>query len=274
MFLNYLEPSPKNRISLKKTNHIDTPCKPNYNFNSRTNNIDLGKPFTFDLTKPNDLKIDLNNKPTIDLTSGAKSSNFNNSVFDLTETNGHNSNVQNGTKYKTSYSNSFNNRRRYSYSTSLNQSFRLDEKRRYGELLSRAAPNANISSLIDSIAEYGTPVGKLFNSTSSRSRRMVEMANKSLSNKKKSSFIDLTDSDLEKSRSPTFKRPTSTRQTIEKVLNDFDNEVIVIKDSDSDVEVLPNPPEPKPDFVVPRVNSLKTFVDPSEPLHDDWISEL
>lgn len=51
-------------------------------------------------------------------------------------------------------------------------------------------------------------------------------------------------------------RKCTAKDTIIKVLN----EPIVIKDDDSDVEILPTPPEPKPDIKIARVNTLKTVI--------------
>lgn len=62
--------------------------------------------------------------------------------------------------------------------------------------------------------------------------------------------------------------------SIVKVLDDFETEPIVVKDSDSDVEILPSPPTPPPDIKVDRVNSLKTVLDTCEETKSDWLEEL
>lgn len=158
-------------------------------------------------------------------------------------------------------------------------SFRLDDKRIYKELLSKAAPTASMKSFLDSFTEYCTPVGKIgpsFRIGSSRSKRMLDMALKS-NDRKIEEFIDLTNT---KEKANGFSdstandkdkpRRSATSDKIKKVLNEMDNEVVV-KDSDSEVEILPAPPSPKSDFNVGKCNSLKTFVHPSQPTHDNWI---
>ncbi|GJQ67265.1 hypothetical protein Trydic_g8169 [Trypoxylus dichotomus] len=159
-------------------------------------------------------------------------------------------------------------------------SFRLDEKRKYKELLSKAAPNALKKSLLNSFAEYSTPIGKILpplRLENARSRKLVELALKS-NEKKVDEFIDLTAAS-EKQKTNGFSgstvnnkikpRRSATSTKIEKVLSEIDNEVVV-KDSDSDVEILPAPPSPKSDFPLEKCNSLKTFVHPSQPTHDSW----
>lgn len=211
--------------------------------------------------------IDLTGKSEFEFTKPQKDLK----TFEAPYINGNHSGLQNGTKYKTPTS-PLSNRRRFNYSSSLDQSFRLEEKKKYSELLSRAAPNSQISSLLNSFSEYGTPIGKIFSNSSSRSKKMVQLAQRSSDKKKPIHFVDLTE-DLEKPKDSHEKR-RSTKETIEKVLSDFDNDLIVIKDSDSDIEMLPNPPSPKADVIVPRVNSLKKYYDPSEPLHENWIDTL
>ncbi|KRT82589.1 Peptidase [Oryctes borbonicus] len=166
--------------------------------------------------------------------------------------------------------------------SAVDHSFRLDEKRKYKELLSKMAPNAMKKSLLDSFAEYSTPVGKIFppfRFEPTRSRKLIDLALKSR-DKKVNDFIDLT-SGPEKGKTNGFSRSTAddkikprrsaTSTKIENILKEIDNEVVV-KDSDSDVEILPTPPSPKPDFPVEKCNSLKTFVHPSQPTHDNWFN--
>lgn len=145
---------------------------------------------------------------------------------------------------------------RRTYSTALEQSIRLDEKRKYQEML-----NKSIFSPFSSFAEYSTPIGKIMPSCSnSRGRQMVELATGA--KPKTIAFVDLT------------KPRLSTKDTIAKVLENFDNDVVEVKDNDSDVEILPDPPTPEPDIKVERVNSLKTYIDLSETAKDDWINNL
>lgn len=158
-------------------------------------------------------------------------------------------------------------RRTIGHSSALDQSFRLDEKRKYRELLARTAPNS-FNYRADSIADYGTPVGKIFGDNLGRGKKMVEMIR--FPKTKPMDFIDLTDFNSK----PGASHSKTTKQTIKKVLEEFDNDVIEVKAEDSLEKVLPRPPSPVPDIKVERINSLKTFVDPSEPLHEDWISNL
>lgn len=158
-------------------------------------------------------------------------------------------------------------RRTIGHTSTLDQSFRLDEKRKYRELLAKTAPNS-FNNRTDSFADYGTPVGKIFTENFGRGKKMVEMAR--FPKAKSIDFIDLTDFNNKSSQA----RSKSTKQTIKKVLDDFDNDVIEVKVDDSLEKVLPRPPSPVPDIKVDRINSLKTFVDPSEPVHEDWISNL
>ncbi|XP_044268035.1 sentrin-specific protease 1-like [Tribolium madens] len=144
-----------------------------------------------------------------------------------------------------------------SFSTpTLDYSIRLDDKKKYEMLLDNVATLQNSYSFNNS-STYGTPVGSLFN----RSRRLVELAKSP--NKKPVEVIDLTEN----------KRKLSTKDTVIKVLDDFESEE-VIEDSDSDVEILPNPPSPKPDIKVPPINSLKTVVDTSKPTHQKWLQDI
>lgn len=150
------------------------------------------------------------------------------------------------------------------HSAALDQTFRLDEKLKYKELLEKAVPSTSFYSSNDSFSKYRTPVGKLFSLGGLRGRQMVNSCRKRTGKIVES--IDLTDS--EKSGK------LSTKETIIKVLDDFEPEPIVVKDSDSDVEILPSPPTPPPDIKVDRVNSLKTVLDTCEETKSDWLEEL
>lgn len=150
------------------------------------------------------------------------------------------------------------------HSTLLDQTFRLDEKLKYKELLEKAAPTTSFYGSNDSFSKYRTPVGKIFTFGGLRGRQMVSACRKRGGRIVDS--IDLTDS--EKSGK------LSTKATIIKVLDDFENEPIVVKDTDSDVEILPSPPTPPPDIKVDRVNSLKVVLDTDEETKSDWLEEL
>lgn len=145
--------------------------------------------------------------------------------------------------------------------------FRLEEKLRYKELLEKTSPNVTFTSSNDSFSKYYTPVGKYFCTENYRARRMVDACK---SRQKIIDSIDLTDNSLKKHK---LRRSTSTAQAVIKILDDFDNDAVVVKDSDSDVEILPTPPSPKPDFKVERVNSLKQVVDACEFSDRKWLEE-
>lgn len=151
-------------------------------------------------------------------------------------------------------------------SSVLEQSFRLDEKLKYKELLAQAAPS---SSLTNSFLKYSTPVGKVFmNDSRSRGNKMVD----SCLNKgnKVTGLIDLTVNGT----SDASKKQMRTKDTIIKVLGESSSRPTTIKDSDSDIEILPQPPSPKPDIKVERVNSLKKIVDTSQTTREAWLRQL
>lgn len=149
---------------------------------------------------------------------------------------------------------------RKTYSSALDQSIRLDEKKQYQEML-------NKSFLVsESFQDYSTPIGKIppVLSKGSRGKRCVDLA-RTGAVPKTIGFIDLTKN----------KPKLTAKETIARVLNNFDsNDVVEIKDNESDIEILPDPPSPEPDFKVHRVNSLKTYIDLSESTQDDFISNL
>lgn len=183
---------------------------------------------------------------------------YNSSTLHKSITNGNSSNESPHIYNLTKDDKVFKPTMRRTYSTALEQSIRLDEKRKYQEML-----NKTILSPFDSFLEYGTPIGKILpscSSTKNRGRRCVELATGT--KPKTIGFVDLT------------KPRLSTRETIAKVLDSFDNDVVEVKDNDSDVEILPDPPSPKPDIKVERVNSLKTYINLSEATKDDWISNM
>lgn len=170
------------------------------------------------------------------------------------------SSIQNGTKSKeypplpVSVSKRHSLRSERPVSNVINQSIRLEEREKYKKLLESISVNDN--------SVYSTPTGKVFEddkTNNSRSQKILNMALKSTSN----------------GISPKDSTKMSTKETIQKVLNDFENDPVVIKDSDSDSDImLVNPPSPKPDVKVDPVNSLKKIVDTSESTKKDWIDEM
>ncbi|KAG5876722.1 hypothetical protein JTB14_015511 [Gonioctena quinquepunctata] len=152
-------------------------------------------------------------------------------------------------KIKPTLANGFPKKAKNTSRSSLNYSVRLDDKIQYRKLIEAAA---GTSPLEDSI--YGTPIGKLFNyDTANRSQRILDMALKS----------------------PPKSPKLSTKDTIKKVLGNFENDSIVVKDSDSESDVIyVNPPSPKPDFSVEPVNSFKKVVDTSQQTKRDWLDDL
>ncbi|CAG9862807.1 unnamed protein product [Phyllotreta striolata] len=118
-----------------------------------------------------------------------------------------------------------------------NYSVRPDDKKLYRELL-------------ESSSEYSSALNSTFNfDTSGRKGRILKLA------------MDI----------PTREK-MSTKDTIRKVLGDLENEPVVIKDSDSDSDVVfLNPPSPKPDFKVEPVNSFRKVVDTSQRATSKWL---
>lgn len=164
--------------------------------------------------------------------------------------------IQNRLKHRSKFSPIFKTPK-YSSSRlntpSLDYSIRLDDKRKYQMLLDSFAKNNSLNNT----SIYGTPVGS-FN----RSRMLVDLAR--TPNKKSLEVIDLTND--------TGK--LSTKDTVIKILDDFDSDPAAIEDSDSDVEILPNPPSPKPFFKIRPVNTLKTVVDTSKVAREEWLIDV
>ncbi|XP_068904296.1 sentrin-specific protease-like [Tenebrio molitor] len=171
-------------------------------------------------------------------------------------------NMQNGTKPKSKITPKRSARSSLNSSMAsptLDYSIRLDDKKKYQMLLDNLAMQNSFNSTMNSSSSYGTPIGTMFN----RSRRLVEM---SKSPKQKSfDVVDLTNEN---------KTKLSTKDRVIKVLDDFESETLVIEDSDSDVEVLPSPPSPKPDIKVPPVNSLKAVIDTSRAARHEWLNDF
>ncbi|CAH1368661.1 hypothetical protein MTP99_010133 [Tenebrio molitor] len=171
-------------------------------------------------------------------------------------------NMQNGTKPKSKITPKRSARSSLNSSMAsptLDYSIRLDDKKKYQMLLDNLAMQNSFNSTVNSSSSYGTPVGTMFN----RSRRLVEMCK---SPKQKSfDVVDLTNEN---------KTKLSTKDRVIKVLDDFESETLVIEDSDSDVEVLPSPPSPKPDIKVPPVNSLKAVIDTSRAARHEWLDDF
>lgn len=149
----------------------------------------------------------------------------------------------------------------------IDLTFRLDEKKRYKELLEKSSPSVSLNSSNDTYSKYYTPVGKLYSTEGFRSRQMIDACKP---RRRVIDSIDLTSTSPKRNQS---RKSLSTAEAVIKVLDDFDNDTIVVKDSDSDVEILPNPPSPKPDFKVERVNSLQPVVDSCEFSNRKWLEE-
>ncbi|CAG9771880.1 unnamed protein product [Ceutorhynchus assimilis] len=67
----------------------------------------------------------------------------------------------------------------------------------------------------------------------------------------------------------------STKDRINRVLDNWDSDSLVIKDSDSEGSVvMVKPPSPKPDIKVDPVNSFKHYVDSSNATKKDWLTEV
>lgn len=77
------------------------------------------------------------------------------------------------------------------------------------------------------------------------------------------------------SKLESSKTKLSTKDVIKKVLGDWKNETIIIKDSDSEPDVLiVHPPSPKPDIKVEPVNSFKKVVDTAIQTKPEWLENL
>ncbi|XP_018567904.1 sentrin-specific protease-like [Anoplophora glabripennis] len=141
-------------------------------------------------------------------------------------------------------------------SSSLDYSYRLDDKLQYKKLLE----SAGVSGTTNDSSIYQTPVGRLFNyDTSNRSGKIMNMLKK-------------PSTGLSNSLNGTKDR-MSTKDRIIKVLDDFES--IEVKDSDTDSDVIiVNPPSPKPDIKVEPVNSFKKVVDTSQQTKSGWLDEL
>lgn len=146
----------------------------------------------------------------------------------------------------------------------LDQSFQLDEKQQYKELLAKASgfsskPGGGFSFL----SKYST-------SPLNRGKKIIALAKSREA--KRPLFIDLTNG-----TSKSNHIGLSTSDTIKKVLNDFDKEkvAVAVRDLDPELEIVPTTlPEPKSDIQVERVNSLKTEVEQSEPFKFAWLRNV
>lgn len=141
-------------------------------------------------------------------------------------------------------------------SSSLDYSYRLDDKMQYKKLLE----SAGASGSMNDSSIYHTPAGNLFSyDTANRSGKIMNMLKKpstGLSNSLNGS-----------------KDRMSTKDRIIKILDDFDSVEVKDSDTDSDV-VIVNPPSPKPDIKVEPVNSFKKVVDTSQQTKSGWLDEL
>ncbi|XP_019876205.1 sentrin-specific protease isoform X2 [Aethina tumida] len=139
-------------------------------------------------------------------------------------------------------------------SSSIDASIRLDDKMTYKRLLDTVINNSSNSSL------YYTPQGEYFNSSNQRTNRIMGMAQQNCDKKNDSSSSN---------------KKMSTKATIIKVLDDYEGDSVLIRDSDSDSSVTEcRPPSPLPDIKVEPVNSLKVELDSNEHTKSDWLSSV
>lgn len=161
-------------------------------------------------------------------------------------------------------SSSFRPRFPFTRTSILDQSFQLGEKQQYKELLAKAsASTSKSSSGFSFLSKYGM-------SPMSRGKKLIALAK--TKEAKQPLLIDLTNG-IAKSNHVGL----STRDTIRKVLDDFDKEkaAVLVRDSDSDLEIVPATiPDPKSDIQVERVNSLKKQVEQSQPFKSAWLRNL
>lgn len=146
----------------------------------------------------------------------------------------------------------------------LDQSFQLDEKQQYKELLAKASAATSKSSRgFSFLSKYST-------SPMNRGKKLIALAKNKEA--KRPLFIDLTNGTAKSNHVGL-----STRDTIRKVLDDFDKEKeeVVARDADPDLEIVPVAiPDPKSDIQVERVNSLKRQVEQSQPFKSAWLRNL
>lgn len=155
----------------------------------------------------------------------------------------------------------YSSRYPFARSSLLDQSVQLDEKQKYKELLAKMAPISTVkpTSTFSLFSKYNTPTG--------RGKKLLTLA--SQKEPKRPTFIDLTNGTAKSAQATS-----STGDAIKKAIEDFDKEHVTVRDSDSDVEILPTPPSPKSDIQVERVNTLKKEVEQSERFQRDWLPNL
>lgn len=145
-------------------------------------------------------------------------------------------------------------------SPALDYSIRLDDKQKYKELLDNVANGTFNDSSI-----YGTPLGSLSGyNLLSRGKKLIELSKSPRQRARE--VIDLTSDS---------KTKLNKKDIVNKVLDDFDSkDLVILDDSDSDVEILPTPPSPKPDIRVDPVNSLKPVINTSKATQSKWLNDL
>ncbi|XP_057664560.1 uncharacterized protein LOC130898947 [Diorhabda carinulata] len=78
-----------------------------------------------------------------------------------------------------------------------------------------------------------------------------------------------------KSKLESSNKHLSTKDVFKKVLNNWKNDTIIIKDSDSEPDaVIVNPPSPKPDIKVDPINTFKKVVDTAIETRPEWLENL
>lgn len=144
---------------------------------------------------------------------------------------------------------------------------RLDDKREFQNLLDN-----HLESSLNNSSLYFTPNSRLSKyDFSSRGRKILELSRQNSRNNSVGHLIDLTNEDQNGS---TSSGKLSVKDKIKKVLSSFDDEPVEIQDSESDVEILPRPPTPKPDIKVEPINSFKKIVDTSYVSNQKWLVDV
>ncbi|KAL3280558.1 hypothetical protein HHI36_003787 [Cryptolaemus montrouzieri] len=146
---------------------------------------------------------------------------------------------------------------------------RLEDKKEYQHLLESHLSKENS---LNNSSQYFTPNSRLSKyDFSSRSKKILEMSRQNSRINGTTPSIDLTQ---EEHNGNASSGKVSVKDTIKRVLSSFEDDTVEVPDSESDVEILPNPPSPKPDIKVDPVNSLKTMVDTSYVSNKQWLADL
>ncbi|KAK9878423.1 hypothetical protein WA026_022063 [Henosepilachna vigintioctopunctata] len=146
---------------------------------------------------------------------------------------------------------------------------RLDDKRLYQNLLDTHMCKEDS---FNNSSQYYTPNSRLSKyDFSDRGKKILELSRQKSRNNSITPVIDLTHEEM---NGHFASAKSSVKEKIKRVLDSYEEEMVEIQDSESDVEILPSPPSPKPDFKVDPVNSMKTVVDTSYVSNKKWLADI